>query len=236
MYLLDDATSVPSTSESECCCCNGDNADGLCRLINSLQTVHSLVDNARRRRHIGRTMDRDSAPHMRRIAVLILIFTRAKCELCPKLFATARRSSQRVVHLARQKTVVERDKLDRRRPSKLTILATVESTASLLHGSTFRLSAARHRRLSSSATAYDNCLNAKAAWHSADTHYDGKHRAFQQTEWNRNLNGLSFTTRRYVSAVFAVVICVCHKPVLYRNDWTDQAGFWHEGFLPSIIY
>ena len=27
---------------------------------------------------------------------------------------------------------------------------------------------------------------------------------------------------------------VCHKPVFYRNDWTNRAGFWHAGFLPSI--
>ena len=27
-------------------------------------------------------------------------------------------------------------------------------------------------------------------------------------------------------------LSVCHKPVLYRNDWTNRAGFWHGGFLP----
>jgi len=49
-----------------------------------------------------------------------------------------------------------------------------------------------------------------------------------------------FTARRYASAVFAVVMCppvrqsVRHKPVLYRNDWTNRAGFWHVCFLPSI--
>jgi len=34
-----------------------------------------------------------------------------------------------------------------------------------------------------------------------------------------------FTTRRYVSVVYAVFMClsVRHKPVLYRNDWTNQA-------------
>jgi len=26
---------------------------------------------------------------------------------------------------------------------------------------------------------------------------------------------------------------VRHKPVLYRNDWTNRAGIWHTGFLPS---
>jgi len=45
-------------------------------------------------------------------------------------------------------------------------------------------------------------------------------------------------------AVYAVVVCpsvrlsvrlsVCHKPVLYRNDWTNRAGFWHGGFLPPV--
>jgi len=39
-----------------------------------------------------------------------------------------------------------------------------------------------------------------------------------------------FTARRYTSAVYAVVcpsVClsVCHKPVLYRNDCTNSAGF-----------
>ena len=27
---------------------------------------------------------------------------------------------------------------------------------------------------------------------------------------------------------------VRHKPVLYRNDWTDQGGFWHGGFVSPI--
>jgi len=49
-----------------------------------------------------------------------------------------------------------------------------------------------------------------------------------------------FTTRRYTSAVFAVVVCpsvcpsVCHKPVLFRNDWTTRAAFWHGGFLLPV--
>ena len=29
-------------------------------------------------------------------------------------------------------------------------------------------------------------------------------------------------------------VSVCHKPVLYRNDWTNPDGFGHEGFLPPI--
>jgi len=55
---------------------------------------------------------------------------------------------------------------------------------------------------------------------------------------------LHFTARRYASAVYAVVVClsvwlsvrssVRHKPVLYRNDWTNRAGFWYGGFLPPI--
>jgi len=28
---------------------------------------------------------------------------------------------------------------------------------------------------------------------------------------------------------------VRHKPVVYRNDWTNRAGFWHGGFLPPIV-
>jgi len=30
-----------------------------------------------------------------------------------------------------------------------------------------------------------------------------------------------------------VRLSVRHKPVLYRNDWTNRAGIWHTGFLPS---
>jgi len=47
-------------------------------------------------------------------------------------------------------------------------------------------------------------------------------------------------------AMLTVVVCpsvclsVCptvrHKPVLCRNDWTNRAGFWHGGSLPSIPY
>jgi len=48
-----------------------------------------------------------------------------------------------------------------------------------------------------------------------------------------------FTARRYASAVYAVVVCpsvlfVRHKPVLYRNHWTNRAGFWHGSFFPLI--
>ena len=32
----------------------------------------------------------------------------------------------------------------------------------------------------------------------------------------------------------SVCMSICYKPVLYRNDWTNRAGFWHGGFLPSI--
>ena len=41
------------------------------------------------------------------------------------------------------------------------------------------------------------------------------------------------TARRCASAVCALCVrpSVRHKPVLYRNDWTNRAGFWQEGFL-----
>jgi len=45
---------------------------------------------------------------------------------------------------------------------------------------------------------------------------------------------MGFTARRYAGAVYAVVVCpsvcpsVCHKPVLYRNKWTNRAGFGME--------
>jgi len=49
-----------------------------------------------------------------------------------------------------------------------------------------------------------------------------------------------FTVRRYASAVYAVIACmsVCssvyHKPVVYQNDWTNRAGFWHGSFIPPL--
>jgi len=53
-----------------------------------------------------------------------------------------------------------------------------------------------------------------------------------------------FTARRYASAVYAVVVClsVClsvgllSKLVLYRNDWTNRAGFlaWLPSTYPTL--
>jgi len=34
----------------------------------------------------------------------------------------------------------------------------------------------------------------------------------------------------------SVCVCVWRKLVLYRNCWTNRAGFWHEGFLRSQSY
>jgi len=31
-----------------------------------------------------------------------------------------------------------------------------------------------------------------------------------------------------------VRLSVCHKPVLYQNDWTNRASLWHRGFLPPV--
>jgi len=47
---------------------------------------------------------------------------------------------------------------------------------------------------------------------------------------------LLFTARRYASAAYAVVACPSdrHKPVFYRNDWTNQASFRHGSFIPPI--
>ena len=59
-------------------------------------------------------------------------------------------------------------------------------------------------------------------------------------ELTSTISSVAFSARRYASAVYAVVVClsvrpsVRHKPVLYRKDWTNRAGFWHEGFLPPI--
>ena len=50
------------------------------------------------------------------------------------------------------------------------------------------------------------------------------------------LTRAAFTARRYASAVYALVVClsVRHKRVLYRSDWTNRAGIWHEGSLLPI--
>ena len=52
---------------------------------------------------------------------------------------------------------------------------------------------------------------------------------------------VAFAMQCYASVVYASsCVClsihpsVCHKPVFYRNDWTNRAGFWHGGFLPPI--
>jgi len=34
--------------------------------------------------------------------------------------------------------------------------------------------------------------------------------------------------------VCAVLLSVCYKLALYRNDWMNQTGIWREGFLPPI--
>ena len=40
------------------------------------------------------------------------------------------------------------------------------------------------------------------------------------------------TFQRGNSCAFCLYsVSICQKPVFYRNDWTDRAGFWHEGFL-----
>ena len=49
-----------------------------------------------------------------------------------------------------------------------------------------------------------------------------------------------FTVQHYASTAYAMVSVsvqcpsVCHKPVLYQNNWTNRAGFWHGGFLSPI--
>ena len=51
---------------------------------------------------------------------------------------------------------------------------------------------------------------------------------------------LIFIARRYMLARYTLSLCVrlsvCHKPVLYRNDWTNRAGFRHGGFLPPVSH
>ena len=46
-------------------------------------------------------------------------------------------------------------------------------------------------------------------------------------------------TRRYASAGtrhgLCPSVCVCHKSEFYRNEWTNQAGFWRASFLPPVL-
>jgi len=48
--------------------------------------------------------------------------------------------------------------------------------------------------------------------------------------------------RCYASAVLSMALClsvrlsVRHKSVLYRNGWTNRAGFWHVSFLPPVLH
>ena len=41
---------------------------------------------------------------------------------------------------------------------------------------------------------------------------------------------------RYMMSVLPSVRLLCHKPILYRNDWTNRAVFLAWGFLPPIPY
>jgi len=53
-----------------------------------------------------------------------------------------------------------------------------------------------------------------------------------------------FLPRDDANLASAVYACVCpsvrpsvrHMPVLYRNDWTNRAGFWQPGFFPPISH
>jgi len=39
---------------------------------------------------------------------------------------------------------------------------------------------------------------------------------------------------KYMLSSCVVRPSICHKPVLYRNDWTNQAAIWHRGLLPPV--
>jgi len=63
--------------------------------------------------------------------------------------------------------------------------------------------------------------------------------------WGCRVAELVFTIlpRDAMLGLYAVVVdpsdvrlsvSVCHIPVLYRNDWTDRAGFWHACRRPSM--
>jgi len=43
-----------------------------------------------------------------------------------------------------------------------------------------------------------------------------------------------------LAQVLAMALCLsvffCHKSELYRNGWTNRAGFWHRSFLSPFLY
>jgi len=41
----------------------------------------------------------------------------------------------------------------------------------------------------------------------------------------------------YLSVCLSVCLCltVCQKSAFYQKGWTDQSGFWHGGFLRSVL-
>jgi len=56
-------------------------------------------------------------------------------------------------------------------------------------------------------------------------------------ERTKTLAVVFFTAQRYASTVFAVVGVSIRPPqasIVYRNDRTNRAGFWHGSFLSPI--
>jgi len=45
---------------------------------------------------------------------------------------------------------------------------------------------------------------------------------------------VSFRSSVRLSVCLSVCLSDYHEPVLYRNDWTNRAGFGHGGFLPPV--
>jgi len=56
--------------------------------------------------------------------------------------------------------------------------------------------------------------------------------------WCYAISVVFIILRRYARMVFAVVMCpsIHHKPVLYRNNWTDRADFWNGAFHLAILH
>ena len=66
-----------------------------------------------------------------------------------------------------------------------------------------------------------------------------EHVAGYETKRTRAASAV-FTARRNASAVYTVIMCpsvrlsVRHKPILYRNDWSNRTDVWHRGLLPPM--
>jgi len=118
--------------------------------------------------------------------------------------ASTSRSSKRVVHLARQGGRAERDNLDRRRSTELTVPPSPDARPLVYHSNHAVSRAARFRRAGLLATADTRLFTA------------------------RRYASAVYAVVVCLSVCWSVSPSVGNKPVLYRNDWTNRTVFGTE--------